>query len=156
MKQAKWILCLCLAAPACDDEPDIAEKIAEGERPRQVMRIDKQAKTGRMFMYLDEQGNVVKTADYGQIPERFRSAVVVVDGRKRSRVKRSQSGELKITALPPKITASEREGAAAAEDLLEKHPPTQGPPSTEAWSEEQWREEIRRELLELKREEEKD
>jgi hypothetical protein len=153
-----WSLFLCggLLLSACDDDGDATEELAARQQPKQVMKIDKRAKAGRMFMYLDDGGNVVRTADYDAIPAKHRGAVVVTEGRKRSRVKRTQAGKLEITSLPPKISASEREGAKAGEQLLKEHPPEAGPPSTESWSNEQWREEIKRELEELKREQEKE
>jgi len=129
---------------------------SEEESPKQVVVLDKQSRPGRVFMYIDDQGNVVKTRKYDQIPLDKRSAVMVLEGRKRARITRAAGGDVRIQALPPATGATEEQlGEAEAKKLLQAAPPGEGPPSTEKWSDEQWRQELKKELQELRREEEK-
>ena len=129
---------------------------SETKSPQQVMVLDKQARPGRVFMSIDDHGNLVKTKKYDQIPVDKRKAVMVLEGRKRARITRAAGGDVRIQALPPVIGASEeRLGEAEAKALLKAAPPEEGPPSTEKWTDEQWRRELKQELQELRKEEEK-
>ena len=128
---------------------------SEEEPPKQVMVLDKQSKPGRVFMYIDDGGNVVKTRKYNQIPAEKRNTVIVLEGSKRARISRAAGGKVKIQALPPVIGATEEKlGEAEAKKLLQAAPPEEGPPSTEKWTDEQWRKELKKELQELRQEEE--
>jgi hypothetical protein len=129
---------------------------SEEEPSKQVTVLEKQARPGRVFMYVDDDGNVVKTRKYDQIPLDKRKAVMVLEGRRRARISRAAGGEMKIQALPPVIGATEeQQGEAEAKKLLQAAPPDEGPPSTEKWTDEQWRKELKKELQELRQEEEK-
>jgi hypothetical protein len=129
---------------------------SEEKIPRQVMVLDKQSRPGRVFMYIDDQGEVVRTRHYRKIPLDKRNTVVVLEGHKRARITRASGGGVSIQALPPVIGKTEEQlGEAEAKALLKAAPPEEGPPSTEKWTDEQWRQELRRELLELREEEEK-
>jgi hypothetical protein len=128
----------------------------EKKTPQQVMVLDKQSRPGRMFMYIDDHGNVVKTRHYRKIPADKRDAVMVLEGRKRARITRASGGGVRIQALPPVIGRTEEQlGEAEAKALLKAAPPDEGPPSTQKWTDEQWRQELQRELQELREEEEK-
>lgn len=86
------------------------------------------------------------------------AAVMVVEGRRRSRVRPKEGGGVHIEALPPLVApgpaqpSDSDEGAEAAKAILANNPPAGGPPSSERWTDEQWRAEIRRELEELRQE----
>jgi hypothetical protein len=128
---------------------------SEEEPSKQVTVLDKQSRHGRVFMYVDDEGNVVKTRKYDQIPLDKRKAVMVLEGRKRARITRTAGGDVKIQALPPVIGATEEQlGEAEAKKLLEAAPSGEGPPSTEKWTDEQWRQELKKEMQELRKEEE--
>jgi hypothetical protein len=129
---------------------------SEEEPSKQVTVLDKQSRHGRVFMYVDDEGNVVKTRKYDQIPLDKRKAVMVLEGRKRARITRAAGGEMKIQALPPVIGATEEQmGEAEAKKLLQTAPPEEGPPSTDKWTDEQWHQELKKEMQELRKEEEK-
>jgi len=123
------LLAVGVCLPGC--QQDETETVTES--PKQVMVLDKQSSPGRVFMYIDDQGNAVKTRNYNQIPLEKRKAVMVLEGRKRARITRAAGGEVRIQALPPVI----------------------GSGSTEKWTDEQWREELAREMQKLQKEEEK-
>ena len=144
----KWFIvtAVLLAVGGCQQ--------SEEKSPKQVMVLDKQSQPGRVFMYIDDQGRVVKTRKYDQIPLDKRKAVMVLEGRKRARITRAAGGDVQIQALPPVIGATEeRLGEAEAKKLLQTAPPEEGPPSTEKWTDEQWRRELKKELQELHQEE---
>ena len=67
---------------------------------------DIKVEQGRKFVYLDPQGNIHHTNNYNTIPLDRRSAVIVLNGPKRGRVKQAADGKLKIEALPPLIRAA--------------------------------------------------
>lgn len=143
------LLAVGICLPGCKQDE------SETSSPKQVMVIDKQSRPGRVFMYIDDQGNAIKTRHYNQIPLDKRKAVMVLEGRKRARITRA-GGDVHIQALPPLIGMTEEKlGEAEAKALLEAAPPEEGPPSTEKWTDEQWRRELKQELQELRKEEEK-
>lgn len=144
------------AATACEQSAD-PQPGATGLAPSQ--NLDRTARAGRVFMYLDDSGAVVKTSRYEDIPLDKRAAVMVIEGRTRSRARPRKEGGITIEALPPKVTAApeEQAGASNARAILARHPPAEpGPPSTENWSDAQWREELKRELQELQREQDRE
>jgi len=129
---------------------------SETETTKPVVVLDKQSRPGRMFMYVDDHGNVIKTGKYDQIPADKRDAVIVLEGRQRARITRAAGGDVRIQALPPVIgVTEERLGEKEAKALLKAAPPEEGPPSTEKWTDEQWRQELKQELQELRKEEER-
>ncbi len=157
----RTVIAACLAvgllACACEEEapkdevpPSVAQVTATS--------LDKRARPGRVFMYLDDAGNVVRTQNYEEIPAAKRAAVMIVEGRRRSRVRPKQGGGIHIEALPPLVApgpaqpSDSDEGAQAAKAILAQNPPADGPPSSERWTDAQWRAEIKRELQELREE----
>lgn len=136
--------------------PGCQQDESETSSPKQVMVLDKQSGPGRVFMYIDDQGNVIKTRRYDKIPLEKRKAVMVLEGRKRARITRAAGGDVHIQALPPVIGASEEQlGEAEAKAFLKAAPPEEGPLSTEKSTDDQWRQELKQELQELRKEEEK-
>jgi hypothetical protein len=147
------VVILLVSLAGCSKQED--DKTSGTDPTKQVMLIDKQAKAGRVFMYVDDSGEVVKTDKYEEIPPSKRSAVMVIEGKKRARITRSAGGEVNIQALPPTISAEEKAGHEEAAALLKENPPEgKGPPSTEKWNDEQWRDELKKEMEELRKEQE--
>jgi len=139
-----------------ETESESGKAKVDSDTPKQVMMIDKQARKGRTFVYIDDTGNTIKTANYDEIPVDKRNAVMVIEGRRRARVSRTKKGKFHIEALPPTITSEEKAGQKEAKAVLEANPPEDGPPSTDKWTEEQWRKELKKELEELQAEQEKE
>ena len=143
----RWILVALVltAGAACTQEED--REVA------QVVVLDKTPKPGRLFVYLGAQGQVMRVARYEDIPEDRRDAVMVID----EGVKRSVKGKgPQVTMGKPRITAEKdrklhEEAAAAARRLLQRHPPAQA----EAWEDQATAVELKKELEEIRREEEK-
>jgi len=153
IKPVIWILGLFAMLCSCEEDETRALS-AEGsgqDDQRQVVKIDKHSAPGRVFMYLDDAGNVVRTSDYSQIPPLKQEAVMVIEGSKRARVVRSPRGKVRIQALPAKTTVEEKIGSKEAARLLAENPPESNIVSEES-SDEQWRDEIKRELQELHKE----
>jgi hypothetical protein len=149
--------------------------------------IDRTTQAGRLFMYLDDVGEVVKTSDYDQIPLAKRGAVMVIEGRKKGRVRKGgkKKGGIQVEPMPDSIridakpasiqaSAGKREGGSGGGAAVKAPEPVAedtagsvaaraiidsegkaGPPSTK-WGDEAWRDEIKRELTELRKEQEKD
>jgi len=156
-KPVIWALGLCAVLCACEEDETRALSTESGEQDdqRQVVEIEKHSAPGRVFMYLDDTGNVVKTRDYNKIPVHKRKAVMIIEGRKRARVVRSPGGKVRVQALPAKVTAEEQIGSKEAARLLAENPPEPSPMSDDS-SDEQWREEIKSELRELHKEQQKE
>lgn len=178
-------LCVLLAGSCglgCDEE-QAAEPTPDVAVVDQT--IDKTAEDGRLFMYLDDAGEVVKTSNYDEIPLTKRAAVMVVEGRKKGRVRRGakkkgdikvepMSDSIRIDARPASIQASagrveagtgaavkapepvaeDSAGSAAAKAIVDSEGKA-GPPSAK-WGDQAWRDEIKRELTELRKEQEKE
>ncbi|MBN2495316.1 MAG: hypothetical protein JXR96_12035 [Deltaproteobacteria bacterium] len=107
----------------CEDDPDpgAAVKVRISDEALDLGEIDKRPKRGREFLYLDDFGNVIRTARYEDIPPARRAAVIVVDGFKRA-VARPRGEGYEAEALPtrgaPDAGAKDLQ-KALRQDLLE-------------------------------------
>ena len=68
------LLAVGVCLPGCKQD----EAETETESSEQVMVLDKQSSPGRVFMYIDDQGNAIKTRHYKKIPLDKRKAVIVL------------------------------------------------------------------------------
>jgi hypothetical protein len=66
-------VCACQRSESTAADADVPEVVPV------VENIDTRSRPGRMFMYTDAHGKLVKTSSYADIPEDRRSTVVVLE-----------------------------------------------------------------------------